>query len=266
MGTSVLFVYRSIVCLSSYRSLSLAVFILLSNIVSQLWFLSFLTSHGQKRLLHSSSYTHVHISLSSDITVIIVFSILSLYLFTSVNLFFLSFSLTYLHEFPRLFLALSSLLLLIFSSFFFSSSSFLRGRNPPGGTSTLSNVSTAYFIQQGRISQMALQSSAERLQLLQDVIGGTSFDLKAKEIQTLLNCCKREAERVQEQVESLGKKFDEMTEERKELRECLSLEGEKERIEYVIAGKRRKDYNEHNTAIYTDRYLTRQSLCLSLFL
>ncbi|PHJ16594.1 smc n terminal domain-containing protein, partial [Cystoisospora suis] len=112
---------------------------------------------------------------------------------------------------------------------------FARGRSTPGGASTLSSVSTAYFIQQGRISQMALQSSAERLQLLQDVIGGTSFDLKAKEIQTLLKCGKREAERVQEQVESLGKKFDEMTEERKELRECLSLEGEKERIEYVIA-------------------------------
>lgn len=110
-----------------------------------------------------------------------------------------------------------------------------RGRSP-GGTSTLSGVSTAYFIQQGRIAQMALQSSAERLQLLQDVVGGTSFDAKAKEIQTLLKCGKREAERVQEQVESLGKKFDEMTEERKELRECLALEAEKERIEYVIAG------------------------------
>ncbi|PFH32510.1 RecF/RecN/SMC N terminal domain-containing protein [Besnoitia besnoiti] len=110
---------------------------------------------------------------------------------------------------------------------------FARGR--AGAATSLTATSTAYFIQQGRIVQVALQSSAERLALLQHVALGASFDAKTQEIETLLRVGACEADRVRAQVKEIGDKFDEMAAERGELKACLELEEEKEKIDFVLA-------------------------------
>ncbi|KAF4644782.1 RecF/RecN/SMC N terminal domain-containing protein [Toxoplasma gondii] len=110
---------------------------------------------------------------------------------------------------------------------------FARGRS--GTASSIASTSTAYFIQQGRIVQIALQSGAERLALLQTVAGGASFDAKTREIETLMRVGATEAGRIESQVKEIGEKLAEMSSERRELNECVHLEEEKEKIDYVLA-------------------------------
>ncbi|CBZ51392.1 putative structural maintenance of chromosome domain-containing protein [Neospora caninum Liverpool] len=110
---------------------------------------------------------------------------------------------------------------------------FARGRAGPAAS--IASTSTAYFIQQGRIVQIALQSAAERLALIQHVAGGASFDTKTREIETLIRVGATEAGRIETQVKEIGEKLAEMASERRELKECVHLEEQKEKIDYVLA-------------------------------
>eukprot|EP00045_Choanoeca_perplexa_P012565 m.137533 g.137533 ORF g.137533 m.137533 type:complete len:1205 (-) comp16056_c0_seq1:67-3681(-) len=91
-----------------------------------------------------------------------------------------------------------------------------------------------YIVQQGKINSLALATDAQRLQLLKDIAGTTVFERSRREGLEEFTESKRKGKTIDELLDDINNRMEDLESEQAELQEYQVLDSEKRAIEYVI--------------------------------
>lgn len=120
------------------------------------------------------------------------------------------------------------------------------------------------IVPQGRIIAVTNAKDKERLQLLEDVVGAKSFEVKLRASLKKMDETEQKRTQIAKEMEELSKKLDEMEEERKELEKYNDLESDRKVFQYTLYERELNDVinqiekldGDYNTTLYSsEQYL-----------
>lgn len=121
------------------------------------------------------------------------------------------------------------------------------------------------IVPQGRIVALTNAKDKERLQLLEDVVGAKSFEVKLHASLKKMEQTEQKRTQIMKEMEELNEKLDEMEEERKELEKFTNLERNRKAFQFTLYDRElndvineieKMDDNYHGTLHSSREYVT----------
>ncbi|KJE90720.1 cohesin complex subunit [Capsaspora owczarzaki ATCC 30864] len=107
-----------------------------------------------------------------------------------------------------------------------------------------SQANPYYIVQQGKITKLAVQKDADRLQLLKDVAGTSVYDKRREESVKLMDETEGRRGKVDEMLAYIEERLQELEAEKNELKDYQLLDKERRRLEYNIYERELRETRE----------------------
>ncbi|EFC37534.1 structural maintenance of chromosome 3 [Naegleria gruberi] len=98
----------------------------------------------------------------------------------------------------------------------------------------LSSSNPYYIVEQGKVSSLTTMKDAERLELLKEIAGTKVYDQKRAESLTIMKDTEQKKQKIDEVIEYVQGRLDELEQEKEELKEFQKLDKDRRCVEYAI--------------------------------
>jgi len=102
----------------------------------------------------------------------------------------------------------------------------------------MSRSNPYYIVQQGKVSKLIKMRDSERLELLMDIAGTRTYDERREESLRIMQQTDRQRAAIDEVIETIERRLNELEEERKALKEYQNWDSERRALEYALNSRR----------------------------